>query len=484
VPLPFFARGALKGKGPDEAWEDCCYDYSHFQFPYQFRECEGTSNCTTCWLQSGEAELARRPTAQFGAIAWAAALAVNGPRHFGPNIGSSRKLSEVPVELEHAKIQDKQMIGMTEYGSRQRVANLCPQVRDWQIYYLNEEGENIHARVYKSRSAQVAIVAFRGTQPGSRKNWEIDTDIRKKRVELGPGQSTYIHAGFLDALERVLPRVKKWVNGYVMHTLGAVPKNWRLVFAGHSMGGALATLAATMAEVQGWYRKPDAIITFGAPRVADGNLTEWWAAHGLCNRMLRVNVYNDVVHWTPFTADVVWWKKLVGCVTNFPMCLGQNFQSLAMTPKDMSFSHEWQHVCPDSEFLIPGAMMGLNPSLTDFSPVGAALAHFLGNALFGYGYGMLYGGFIFHDNYCGLSPEVFPDPVCTVVEDLTSVQCFGLGQDVHAKSPEVCHDHCCADPYCKIWQWTVDGQCWRGRSNMCRPNAAWASRMVTGKRLK
>ena len=31
-------------------------------------------------------------------------------------------------------------------------------------YYLNDDAENVHARVYKSARAEVAVVSFRGTQ--------------------------------------------------------------------------------------------------------------------------------------------------------------------------------------------------------------------------------------------------------------------------------------------------------------------------------
>lgn len=36
----------------------------------------------------------------------------------------------------------------------------------WKEYYLNDDAENVHARVYKSARAQVAVVSFRGTQAG------------------------------------------------------------------------------------------------------------------------------------------------------------------------------------------------------------------------------------------------------------------------------------------------------------------------------
>ena len=40
------------------------------------------------------------------------------------------------------------------------------------------------------------------------------------------GQITYVHEGFLTALEHVLPHVKRWVDGYIFGLFNAVPKDW------------------------------------------------------------------------------------------------------------------------------------------------------------------------------------------------------------------------------------------------------------------
>ena len=44
---------------------------------------------------------------------------------------------------------------------------------------------NIHARVFKSSSRKLAIVAFRGTQFESAKNWHVDADIQRIPMNLG-----------------------------------------------------------------------------------------------------------------------------------------------------------------------------------------------------------------------------------------------------------------------------------------------------------
>jgi uncharacterized protein YjbI with pentapeptide repeats/pimeloyl-ACP methyl ester carboxylesterase len=99
--------------------------------------------------------------------------------------------------------------------------------------------------------AGYAFLVFRGTEPGSLEDW--GTDLR-----LWPrGGRPRRHIGFFTAWERVRPQVESWLTA-----LDLEPK--RLVLSGHSLGGALAILAAfdlaDSAPIQ-------AVLTFGAPRV-------------------------------------------------------------------------------------------------------------------------------------------------------------------------------------------------------------------------
>lgn len=47
---------------------------------------------------------------------------------------------------------------------------------------------NIHARVFKSARKKLAIVAFRGTQFESMRNWRIDADIQRLPMTLFGGK--------------------------------------------------------------------------------------------------------------------------------------------------------------------------------------------------------------------------------------------------------------------------------------------------------
>ena len=107
-----------------------------------------------------------------------------------------------------------------------------------------------------------AVLVFRGTT-GFR-NWLLNLDVRPLKLE----DQAVVHRGFAEALNAV------W------HLLQ--PALERLTapcfFTGHSMGGALAQLAATRF-------RPRAVYCFGAPRV--GN-------HGYVERMRAVPTYRIV----------------------------------------------------------------------------------------------------------------------------------------------------------------------------------------------
>jgi triacylglycerol lipase len=92
-----------------------------------------------------------------------------------------------------------------------------------------------------------SALVFRGTN--SPQDWLANTG-----AVLGSWRDGgLVHIGFRDALERQWARIES--------ALGEAPGP--VFYAGHSLGGALATLAASR-------RPPLALYTFGSPRVGDG----------------------------------------------------------------------------------------------------------------------------------------------------------------------------------------------------------------------
>jgi hypothetical protein len=96
--------------------------------------------------------------------------------------------------------------------------------------------------------AALSILTFRGTELDLR-DWLADLDARPVLWPEG-GQT---HRGFAAALDK---RVWAKVEGVLALSQG------RLLYTGHSLGAALATLAASR-------RSPHALYTFGSPRVGD-----------------------------------------------------------------------------------------------------------------------------------------------------------------------------------------------------------------------
>jgi len=96
----------------------------------------------------------------------------------------------------------------------------------------------------------VALVAFRGTEPDSIE--DLLTDARAHFTPW-PEAGGRVHAGFAAAARAVLPSVREWLAA-----TGATEP----ILTGHSLGAALATLAASVL-------KPTLLVTLGSPRVGD-----------------------------------------------------------------------------------------------------------------------------------------------------------------------------------------------------------------------
>jgi len=104
----------------------------------------------------------------------------------------------------------------------------------------------------------LVALAFRGTEATSVKDIKADTNATSTRCESG-GK---IHSGFKEAYEEVSFEIQTYLD-----TMGEIRKP--LFITGHSLGGALATIAAKRLEYPGGIA---ACYTFGSPRV--GN-QEW-----------------------------------------------------------------------------------------------------------------------------------------------------------------------------------------------------------------
>lgn len=102
---------------------------------------------------------------------------------------------------------------------------------------------------YLALGAQQAVLAFRGTEPD---DW-ADLFINLNLLPAPESGDAMVHEGFQKALNGVWSQVE-----------AALPSGLPLLICGHSLGGALALLAASRLAA----RSPR-VCTFGAPRVGN-----------------------------------------------------------------------------------------------------------------------------------------------------------------------------------------------------------------------
>lgn len=110
-----------------------------------------------------------------------------------------------------------------------------------------------------AKGPAATLVAFRGTEPTLLEDWLADLSFLQ-----GPDphfDNLEVHGGFRNALDMI------WDTGVSGSSLASgIPTNIPVWFTGHSLGGALATLAAAR-----WARShmdmTGGVYTFGSPRV-------------------------------------------------------------------------------------------------------------------------------------------------------------------------------------------------------------------------
>ena len=158
--------------------------------------------------------------------------------------------------------------------------------RDLRLKVLDKAGfrevasavrRNNHAALFEcDEGGGFSVLCFRGTM--STKQWLLNLST----IPAPWDEGCYVHQGFKFLFEEIWPKI-----------LPALEKvEGPLFFTGHSLGGALATLAATRFA-------PDALYTFGSPRVGNTGFRE---SMGEFPNYRVVNGF-DVVTSLPYSVD-------------------------------------------------------------------------------------------------------------------------------------------------------------------------------------
>jgi pimeloyl-ACP methyl ester carboxylesterase len=101
-------------------------------------------------------------------------------------------------------------------------------------------------------SVRTALLAFRGTQPDDISDIAHDLEAT---LNPWPESAGRVHAGFAAELRGLLPQINEWISDTKLDSE-------QLIVTGHSLGAAMATLAASVLH-------PDWLVTLGSPRVGD-----------------------------------------------------------------------------------------------------------------------------------------------------------------------------------------------------------------------
>jgi hypothetical protein len=174
------------------------------------------------------------------------------------------------------------------------------------------------AYLVQSRCGRVAVLCYRGTEPGTLGNWLGDVDTGSEESAIwgaSEGDAVRVHAGFHLNLRAtwlgVLEQLELALEGKslaapetrVAHPLEA------LYVTGHSLGGAMAVLCAlSIARSRAQpaiAHRLRATYTFGQPMATCAPLPAWAAGAG--SRVFRYITSRDLipalppVSWGPFT---------------------------------------------------------------------------------------------------------------------------------------------------------------------------------------
>ena len=118
-------------------------------------------------------------------------------------------------------------------------------------------------QAYVASSRDWIVLAFRGTQVDDFLSSVIDWSVDALIVPVLDSHSNLVHGGFLAAVKEV------W-NDVVTHITGLQAAQARpLWITGHSLGAALATLAANLCTDQPNQLGLKGLYTYGSPRVGD-----------------------------------------------------------------------------------------------------------------------------------------------------------------------------------------------------------------------
>lgn len=158
-------------------------------------------------------------------------------------------------------------------------------------------------QAYLAFNDEFMFLAFRGTEADRMK--DIRADAKATQTTCPTGER--VHSGFMQQYDDISCKLETALDQDAV-------KGKPLFITGHSLGGAVATIAARRLDAE---RRIAACYTYGSPRVG----TEGWVGQ-IKTPIYRIVNSADPVPMVPFSGTVVFWivKALRAAGRSLPLC--------------------------------------------------------------------------------------------------------------------------------------------------------------------
>ena len=202
-----------------------------------------------------------------------------------------------PRDLQRFPVHDvlaSMLLSLKSYSTEAEIQEdadlefiLQDQVEGFPVYIGGEEEFDTQAYVWVSRSSRTATIAFRGTQTVT----DVVHDLDYRAIPLDEGRpNVLLHAGFRNKFASIQSNALEVL-------LDSEHLFDKVIYTGHSLGGALATVAAPI--VADWLDdKQHHCLTFGSPRVGNQAFVDWFGRSIDVN--IRITNEKDPIPSLPF----------------------------------------------------------------------------------------------------------------------------------------------------------------------------------------
>jgi hypothetical protein len=172
------------------------------------------------------------------------------PERQGTLFVSGQSYSPLQLAVEAARLAYYR--AEADPAQRTRLADALARVGFADLVLFVDAKSGAEAFAARRSTDGTTLLSFRGTQPDNYQ--DLIADLRANLVAW-PESAGRVHDGFAVAVRALRPQILDWIES-------AKPELNKLILTGHSLGAAMATLAASI-----W--PPAWLVTIGSPRVGD-----------------------------------------------------------------------------------------------------------------------------------------------------------------------------------------------------------------------